>query len=55
MLLDTGFLMPSCVKKQTRMLLPSSSSSEVIDLERIDRAVVGALFGGGGAEGHRLV
>lgn len=31
-------------------LLPSSSSSDVIDFERIDRAVVGALFGGGGAE-----
>ena len=31
------------------LLLPSSSSSEVIDLERMDRAVVGALFGGGGA------
>lgn len=33
--------------------LPSSSNSEVIDLERIDRAVVGALFGGGGAKRKR--
>lgn len=32
-------------------LLPSSSSSEVMDLERRVRAVVGARFGGGGAEG----
>lgn len=30
-------------------LLPSSSSSEVMDLERRVRAVVGARFGGGGA------
>lgn len=36
-----------------RKTLPSSSSSEVMDLERMDRAVVGARFGGGGAEGHR--
>lgn len=42
-------------KKQSRRLLPSSSSSEVIDLERMDRAVVGALFGGGGAGGHRFI
>lgn len=31
--------------------LPSSSSSEVMDLERRVRAVVGARFGGGGAGG----
>lgn len=30
-------------------LLPSSSSSEVMDLERRVRAVVGARLGGGGA------
>lgn len=33
--------------------LPSSSSSEVMDLERRVRAVVGARFGGGGAGGQR--
>lgn len=32
-------------------LLPSSSSSEVMDLERRVRAVVGARLGGGGASG----
>lgn len=54
---------PSGEKREHRMLgscdmpnstyykrvLPSSSSSEVMDLERMDKAVVGALFGGGGA------
>lgn len=39
--------------EQRIRILPSSSSSEVMDLDRMDRAVVGALFGGGGAEGHR--
>lgn len=39
--------------RTTSKFLPSSSSSEVIDLERIERAVVGALLGGGGAEGER--
>lgn len=29
--------------------LPRSSSSEVIDFDRMDRAVEGALRGGGGA------
>lgn len=37
------------VESQSEMFLPSSSNSDVIDLERIDSAVVGALFGGGGA------
>ena len=49
-LLDTHFLVEGTT--QTRRLLPSSSSSEVMDLERMDRAVVGALFGGGGAAGQ---
>lgn len=31
-------------------VLPMSSSSDVIDLERMDSAVVGARFGGGGAK-----
>ena len=35
-------------------ILPSSSSSEVMDLERIDSAVVGALLGGGGASGNEM-
>lgn len=35
-----------------RWLLPSSSSSDVMDLERSVRAVVGARFGGGGAAGQ---
>lgn len=40
------------VKTLTTLLLPSSSSSDVMDLERMDKAVVGARFGGGGAEEH---
>lgn len=32
-----------------RLGLPRSSSSEVIDFERMDKAVEGALRGGGGA------
>lgn len=34
-------------------LLPSSSSSDVMDLERSVSAVVGARFGGGGAVGRQ--
>ena len=37
----------ACSLKNT--FLPSSSSSEVIDLDRKVSAVVGARFGGGGA------
>lgn len=40
------------VKTLNTLLLPSSSSSDVMDLERMDKAVVGARFGGGGAEEH---
>lgn len=40
----------SNIEQKTVKLLPSSSSSDVMDLERMDRAVVGARFGGGGAE-----
>lgn len=40
-------IMPACLSKNT--FLPSSSSSEVIDLDRKVSAVVGARLGGGGA------
>lgn len=36
-------------ESHSETFLPSSSNSDVIDLERMDSAVVGALFGGGGA------
>lgn len=42
--------MSTALKRNSVVPSPSSSSSEVMDLERMDRAVVGARFGGGGAE-----
>lgn len=40
-------------KTPRNKILPSSSNSDVMDLERIDKAVVGALFGGGGAKNEQ--
>lgn len=47
MIMNVCVLITVCV-----CILPMSSSSDVIDLERMDSAVLGARFGGGGAKGN---